>query len=78
MPQKWRKTNDTNHLERRGASYRLRIGTTGPLEAGRVPGRRLNGDETAHGRTVRLGDTLAAGRVRLNGAVTPVHHQERW
>ena len=43
-----------------------------------VPGRRLNGDETAHGSTVRLGDELTVCRVRLNGAVVPVRHRRRW
>jgi hypothetical protein len=43
-----------------------------------VPGRRLNGDETNHGRAVKLGRELGVCRVRLNGAVTPIHHQERW
>jgi beta-galactosidase GanA len=43
-----------------------------------VPGRRLNGDETAHGSTVRLGDELTVCRVRLNGAAVPIRHQQRW
>jgi hypothetical protein len=43
-----------------------------------VLGRRLNGDETAHGRAVRLGEALTVCRVKLNGSVTPIHHQERW
>jgi hypothetical protein len=43
-----------------------------------VPGRRLNGDETNHGRTVKLGEALTVCRVKLNGEVTPIYHQERW
>jgi len=43
-----------------------------------VSGRRLNGDETAHGSTVRLGDDLTVCRVRLNGAVVPIRHLGRW
>ena len=44
-----------------------------------MPGRRLNGDETNHGgRAAKLGHELTACRVRLNGAVTPIYHQERW
>jgi hypothetical protein len=42
-----------------------------------VPGRRLNGDETAHGRAVKLGAELAVCRLRLNRAVMPIRHQER-
>jgi hypothetical protein len=42
-----------------------------------VPGRRLNGDETAHGRTVKLGPELTVCRLKLNQAVVPVQHQER-
>ena len=52
---------------------------TGTYTAGKwVPGRRLNGDETAHGSTVRLGDELTVCRVRLNGAAVPIRHQRRW
>ena len=52
---------------------------TGTFDKGQwVAGRRLNGDETAHGRLVRLGGELTVCRVRLNGAVQPVVHQERW
>ncbi len=52
---------------------------TGTLRAGEwVPGRRLNGDETQHGRAVRLGAELDVCRVKLNGAVKPIYHQERW
>lgn len=43
-----------------------------------VPGRRLNGDETAHGSTVRLRDELTVCRVRLNSAVVPIRHLGRW
>jgi hypothetical protein len=42
-----------------------------------VPGRRLNGDETAHGRTVKLGAELGVCRLKLNRALAPVRHQER-
>jgi hypothetical protein len=43
-----------------------------------VPGRRLNGDETNHGRAVKLGEKLSVCRVKLNSEVTPIYHQERW
>jgi hypothetical protein len=42
-----------------------------------VPGRRQNGDETAHGRMVRLGSELGVCRLKLNRTVTPIRHQER-
>ena len=42
-----------------------------------VPGRRLNGDETAHGRRVQLGAELGVCRLKLNQHVVPVQHQER-
>ena len=42
-----------------------------------VPGRRLNGDETAHGRQVRLGPELGVCRLKLNLAAGPIQHQER-
>ena len=52
---------------------------TGTFDKGQwVTGRRLNGDETAHGRLVRLGRELTVCRVRLNGTVQPVYHQERF
>jgi len=43
-----------------------------------VSGRRLNGDETNHGRTVKLLRELTACRWRLNARVVPVHHQNPW
>jgi hypothetical protein len=42
-----------------------------------MPGRRLNGDETAHGRTVKLGSELGVCRLKLNLDVGPIQHQER-
>lgn len=42
-----------------------------------VPGRRLNGDETAHGRRVQLGSELGVCRLKLNQHVMPICHQER-
>jgi hypothetical protein len=50
----------------------------GTYRAGKwLPGRRLNGDETAHGRMVRLGQELSVCRLKLNRAVAPVQHQDR-
>lgn len=43
-----------------------------------IPERRLNGDETNHGRTVRLLSELTACRWRVNARVVPVHHQNPW
>jgi hypothetical protein len=42
-----------------------------------VPGRRLNGDETAHGRRVQLGMDLGVCRLQLNLAVGSIQHQDR-
>jgi len=42
-----------------------------------VPGRRLNGDETAHGRRVRLGSGLGVCRLKLNLAAGSIQHQDR-
>jgi hypothetical protein len=42
-----------------------------------VPGRRLNGDETAHGRRVRIGTDLGVCWLKLNRAVGSIQHQER-
>jgi hypothetical protein len=42
-----------------------------------VPGRRLNGDETAHGRPVRLGPGLCLRRLRPNLTAGPIQHQDR-
>jgi beta-galactosidase GanA len=48
----------------------------GVFKAGQwVPGRRLNGDETNHGRTVKLGHELMACKLKLNSSAIPVHHQ---
>jgi hypothetical protein len=41
-----------------------------------VTGRRLNGDETSHGRIVRLSERLSACRVKINPYLIPVLHQE--
>jgi hypothetical protein len=42
-----------------------------------VPGRRLNGDETAHGRRVQLGQELSVCRLKLNRAAGSIQHQDR-
>jgi hypothetical protein len=42
-----------------------------------VSGRRLNGDETNHGRTITLGGELSACRLKLNTDVMPLQHQAR-
>jgi beta-galactosidase GanA len=50
----------------------------GTFQEGRwVPQRRLNGDETNHGRTVKLRDRLAALKLKLNAKVVPIYHQQR-
>jgi beta-galactosidase GanA len=43
-----------------------------------IPGRRLNGDETYHGKTVILNEALGLLRVRLNLKTIPVQHQSGW
>lgn len=52
---------------------------TGTFKGGQwVAGRRLNGDETNHGRTVKLLSELTACRFKLNAQVIPVYHQNPW
>ncbi len=49
----------------------------GTIKAGKwVMERRLNGDETAHGRAAYLRRSLTACKLKLNTAVVPVHHQD--
>lgn len=42
-----------------------------------VPGRRLNGDETAHGRRVQISTELGVYRLKLNRAAGSIQHQDR-
>ena len=42
-----------------------------------VPGRRLNGDETSHGRQVPLGPGLCVRRPKLDLTAGPIQHRER-
>ena len=43
-----------------------------------VPVRRLNGDETLHGRAVGLRDRLTVCRVKINAKVLPIKFQPEW
>jgi beta-galactosidase GanA len=42
-----------------------------------MPGRRLNGDETTHGRKVQIREKLGVCRLKLNRAAGSIQHQER-
>ena len=43
-----------------------------------VSGQRLNGDETYHGKTARLGSEFTCCKIKLNMMSAPMKHQASW